>query len=59
MNLLKALFSSETEPSNFFDTTYPLTTHFVNEDWPAWAAEAENLAVVKSDIHPGQLGHVK
>ncbi|MDB9527598.1 NfeD family protein [Oscillatoria sp. CS-180] len=59
MNLLKALFSSDLEEADFFETTYPLTNNFFNGDQDEWYAQFEALAVVKDDIQPGQLGRVK
>lgn len=60
MNLLKALFSSsDVEETDFFEATYPLTTNFFNGDQSEWYAQSDAMAVVKDDIQPGQLGHVK
>jgi len=59
MNLLKALFSSDVEDTNFFESTYPLTNNFFNGGQSNWQTDADVLAVVRSPIHPGQLGHVK
>lgn len=50
MNLLKALFNQGMENATFFDEAHPLTSDFLRED--------EVLAVVKSAIESGKLGHV-
>jgi membrane-bound ClpP family serine protease len=59
MNLLKTLFSSEMEETDFFETTYPLTNNFFNGDQEAWYSQSNTTALVKSEIKPGQLGRVK
>ncbi|MEM9006938.1 MAG: NfeD family protein [Cyanobacteria bacterium P01_F01_bin.86] len=51
MNLLRALFKQELEDTAFFKETYPLTDDFLRN--------GETLAVVRSAIKPGELGHVK
>lgn len=51
MNLLQALFSQEIEEKTFFEDTYPLTNDRLDS--------GEALAVVRSAIEPGQIGHVK
>lgn len=51
MNLLQALFSQEVEDTIFFEQTYPLTNDFLKSK--------DALAIVRSAIEPGELGHVK
>ena len=59
MNLLKTLFSSDLEDTDFFETTYPLTKDFLDSDHAAWYAQSESTAVVKTEIQPGKLGRVR
>ena len=59
MNLLKTLFSSDLEGTDFFETTYPLTNDFLDSDHAAWYAQSESTAVVKTEIQPGKLGRVR
>lgn len=59
MDLLKTLFSSDLEETDFFETTYPLTNNFFNGDQEAWYAQSDATAIVKTEIQPGQLGRVK
>ena len=59
MNLLNTLFSPEVGEANFFESTYPLTNDFLGYDSIAWHSEDDAMAVVKTDIEPGQLGRVK
>ncbi|MEM9816760.1 MAG: NfeD family protein [Cyanobacteria bacterium P01_D01_bin.6] len=59
MNLLKTLFSSDLEDTDFFETTYPLTNNFFNGDQDAWYAQSDATAVVKTEILPGKLGRVR
>jgi hypothetical protein len=59
MNLLKTLFSSDLEDTDFFETTYPLTNDFLDSDQAAWYAQTESTAIVTTEIEPGQLGRVR
>lgn len=59
MNLLKTLFSSDLEETDFFETTYPLTNSFSDGDQMNWPTSSEATAVVKTIIQPGQLGRVR
>ena len=51
MSLLQALFSQAMEETTFFEQTYPLTNDFLTTK--------DDLAIVRSTIEPGELGHVK
>ena len=59
MNLLKALFSSEVEEADFFETTYPLVNNFLNTSQSNLPSLSDVMAVVKAEITPGQLGRVQ
>ncbi|MEL6401511.1 MAG: NfeD family protein [Cyanobacteria bacterium J06626_4] len=59
MSLLNTFFSPEVGEANFLETTYPLTDDLFGDDSIAWHSDDEALAVVKTDIEPGQLGRVK
>ena len=59
MNLLKTLFNSDLEETDFFETTYPLTNSFSDGDELAWPTTSEVTAVVKTAIRSGQLGRVR
>lgn len=57
MNILKALFSSEAEETNFFDDA-ALPISLVDNDERPWRDQTDTVATVKSKIEPGQIGHV-
>lgn len=59
MNLLKVLFGSAMEDTDFFESTNPLTTSFFEDASESWREPSEFMAVVKAEIAPGQLGRVK
>lgn len=59
MNLLKALFSHEAEATNFFEDTYPLTTNFFASNPDTWQTPITVVAMVKDEIRPEKLGHVR
>ncbi|MBE7380342.1 MAG: NfeD family protein [Leptolyngbya sp. SIO1E4] len=59
MNLLKALFNTELEDTNFFENTYPLTNDFFDSFQEPWQEGTDALAVVRSPICSGRLGHVR
>jgi hypothetical protein len=58
MNVLKAIFNSSTEETDFFATTHPLANTFWNADHGEPPLPSDTLAVVKTEITPGQLGRV-
>jgi membrane-bound ClpP family serine protease len=59
MNLLKTLFSSEMEATDFFEPINPLTTHIFNSAIAGGYELSEFTAVVKTEITPGHLGRVR
>ena len=59
MNLLKALFNPKVEDAEASEKTY-LLTHTVHSGiHNLLPRRGDALAVVRSPIYPGQLGHVK
>ncbi|NER78455.1 MAG: hypothetical protein F6K42_02540 [Leptolyngbya sp. SIO1D8] len=59
MNLLKALTNTDLEDTIFFENTYAFTQDLFNSVQDSWQESEDALAVVRSPIDPGHLGHVK
>lgn len=58
MSLLKNLGTYSREHEPFLEYPYPLVGDFIEIDLAPWRVPADRLAIVKSPICPGQLGHV-